>query len=265
MEYQIPRRIIQTGKHVDQPLRYRAMMTNVKLLNRDYEYLFFDNEQVNAFVNNEFPQHRQVFDSFPFPIQRYDFFRYLAVYRYGGFYLDLDVLLASGLSGLLELGCVFPFEGLTLSRFLRNHCKMDWEIGNYAFGAAAGHPFLAAVIENCVTAQRDPEWVKPMLQGAPIFFRSEFTVLNTTGPGLLSRTLAEHPQLGKTVTVLFPDDVCDSDNWNRVGDLGVHFMGGSWRTESSRTWRRLAQRLENHKMQRLLKESRKLGKTRHHG
>ena len=86
--------------------------------------------------------------------------------------------------------------------------KMDWEIGNYAFGAAAGHPFLEAVIENCVRAQRDPSWVKPMMRGLPHLFRSEYFVLNSTGPGLVSRTLAENPELAKTVTVPVPPTMC---------------------------------------------------------
>jgi hypothetical protein len=241
------------------------MMANLRLLNPDYEYLFFDEERVQVFIDHEFPQYRAVFNSFKFPIQRYDFFRYLAVYRYGGFYFDLDVMLASGLSGLLDAGCVFPFEGLTLSEHLRNHHKMDWEIGNYAFGAAAGHPFLAAVIENCVKAEKDPNWVKPMMRGYPPLLTSEYLILNTTGPGLISRTLAENVESAKTVTVLFPDDVCDLENWNRFGDLGVHFIEGSWRTRSSYLVRRVAQHWENFKLQGLLKESRKLGKTRQHG
>ena len=87
MNHRIPKRIIQTGKHVHQPLHNRAMMANIRLLNPDYEYLFFDDEGVRRFIEQESPQHREVFDSFRFPIQRYDFFRYLAVYRYGGFYL----------------------------------------------------------------------------------------------------------------------------------------------------------------------------------
>jgi len=262
MPQRIPKRIIQTGKHVEQPLHKRAMIASVRLLNPDYEYLFFDDEGVRRFIAQEFPQYREVFDSFRFPIQRYDFFRYLAVYRYGGFYFDLDVMLASGLSSLLEYDCVFPFEGLTLSHFLRAQHKMDWEIGNYAFGATPGHPFLDATIENCVRAQKEPAWVKPMMRGLPLLFRNEFLVLNTTGPGLLSRTLAENPELAKSVAVLFPDDVCDLGNSNRFGDLGVHFMEGSWRTQSSRLRRRLAQRWELWKMKGLLKQSLKLGKTR---
>ena len=260
----IPKRIIQTGKHLDQPLRNRALISNLRRLHPDYEYWFFDDRQVQDFIQQEYPQYRTVFDSFQWPIQRYDFFRYLAVYRYGGFYFDLDVLLASGISGLLESDCVFPFEGLTLSLFLRNHHKMDWEIGNYAFGAAQGHPFLARIIQNCVRAQTDPSWVKPMMRGFPLLLRAEFLVLNTTGPGLISRTLAENPDLAQEVTILFPDDVCDLRNWNRFGDLGVHLMDGSWRVQGSFLLRRLAGYWEFRNLQRVLKKSRKLGKSRGH-
>src|SRR5579859_1812209 len=70
MQYRIPKRIIQTGKSLQQPLHNRAMMANAKLLNPDYEYLFFDDEGVRRFIEREFPQHREVFDSFRFPIQR---------------------------------------------------------------------------------------------------------------------------------------------------------------------------------------------------
>jgi hypothetical protein len=262
VQHHIPKRIIQTGKNAQQPLRTRAMVCNLRLLNPDYEYLFFDNYQVGRFIDSEFPQYRKVFDSFQFSIQRYDFFRYLAVYRHGGFYFDLDVMLASGLSSLLECSCVFPFEGLTLSRFLRDNRNIDWEIGNYAFGAAPGHLFLEAVIENCVRAQREPGWVKPMLRGFPLLFRSESLILNTTGPGLLSRTFVENPELAKTVTVLFPDDVCDPANWNRFGDLGIHFMEGSWRMRGGRAHRRLAQHWENWKLRGLLKQSLRMGRTR---
>jgi hypothetical protein len=262
MTHRIPKRIIQTGKQIDQPLLNRAAISNLRLLHPDFEYMFFDDRQVEGFIQQEFPQYRRVFDSFQWPIQRYDFFRYLAIYRYGGFYFDLDVLLASRISELLEYSCVFPFEGLTLSSFLRNRYKMDWEIGNYAFGSVAGHPFLGAIIENCVRAQKDPSWVDPMMRGFPLLFRSEFLVLNTTGPGLISRTLAEDPDRAATVTVLFPDDVCDLRNWNRFGDLGVHLMNGSWRVEAGRLRRRVVQYWELWTLRRLLKESRKLGKMR---
>jgi len=231
-------------------------------LNPDFEYRFFDDEQVSAFIQSEFPEYHEVFESLPFPIQKYDFFRYLAVFRLGGFYFDTDVFFATGLHELLVHRCVFPFEELTLSQYLRQQYKMDWEIGNYGFGAVAGHPFLDAVIQNCIRAQQDPRWVEPMMQGIPRLFRAEFHVLNTTGPGLVSRTIAENPHLTKEMTILFPEDVCDERTWHQFGNFGVHAQEGSWRSGGSYLRRRLANLWEVWARRRGLEESRLRGKIR---
>ena len=124
---------------------------------------------------------------------KYDFFRYLAIYHHGGFYFDLDIFLTRGVGDLCAHGCVLPFEELSMHSFLHESFGMDWEVGNYAFGAAPGHPFMAAVIENCVRAQREPGWPSAMWQSVPRLLREDFYVLDTTGPGLVSRTLAEYP------------------------------------------------------------------------
>jgi hypothetical protein len=262
MQATIPKRIIQTARSRELPLRAKAAVSGLRALNPDFEYLFFDDAQVVAFIDREFPQYRSIFDSFRFAIQKYDFFRYLAVFRLGGFYFDTDVFFAAGLSELLTHSCVFPFEELTLSRYLRREHQMDWEIGNYAFGAAEGHPFLDVVIQNCVRAQREAGWVKPMMSGIPGLFHSEFYVLNTTGPGLLSRTLAQHPDAAQQVTVLFPEDVCDARTWHQFGHFGIHAMEGSWRTKGNYFRRRLANLWEARARNRGLVESRIAGKAR---
>jgi Mannosyltransferase OCH1 and related enzymes len=262
MLYTIPARLIQTGKSRNLPLFARAATASLKCLNPDFEYRFFDDDQVRAFIQSEFPEYREVFESFPFPIQKCDFFRYLAVFRLGGFYFDTDVFFATGLHELLAHRCVFAFEELTLSRYLRRRYQMDWELGNYGFGAVAGHPFLDAVIQNCIRAQQDPRWVKPMMQGIPRLFRAEFHVLNTTGPGLVSRTIAENPDLTKDMTILFPDDVRDERTWHQFGNFGVHAQEGSWRSGGSYLRRRLANLWEVWARRRLLHESLALGRSR---
>ena len=258
----IPKRIIQTNKSLDLSLLEKAAVANIRLLNPDFEYLFFDDRQVEEFIDKEFPEYRRVFDSFPIPIQRYDFFRYLAVYRFGGFYLDMDVFLASNLSELLDYDCVFPFEALTINTFLRDEHNMDWEVGNYAFGSVAGHPFLRAIIENCVRAQKDRDWVDSMGRSIPGIFREEYYVLYTTGPLLVSRTLAEFPDATKQVKVLFPEDVCDSTYWNRFGHFGVHLRGGTWRKRKGILRRRLQIYWELLILKRMMRESRRIGKKR---
>ncbi|HET6408184.1 MAG TPA: hypothetical protein VFG14_09910, partial [Chthoniobacteraceae bacterium] len=121
-------------------------------------------------------------------------------------------------------------------------------------------PFLGAVIENCVRAQRDPDWIKPMMQGVPPIFRSELDVLYTTGPGLLTRTLAENP--GIDVTVLFPPDVRDEQAWHQFGHYGVHLMDGSWRDRGSYLHRRLRCWWESWLLRRLLPKSHQRGPRR---
>ena len=258
----IPARIIQTGPSRDLPLLRRAVVANIRLLNPEFEYCFFDDDDVERFVDAEFPEYRRMFDTFRFRIQKYDFFRYLAVYRFGGFYLDLDLLLGAGLAPLTGHQCVFSFEDLHISGFLRRRYGMDWTIANYAFGARAGQPFLRKVIHNCVRAHEDPAWVEPALHGIPRLLRDDFVVLCTTGPLLLSRTLAENPELAADMTILFPDDVRCRETWHKFGHIGVHLMEGSWRKRDTLGRRRLRLMWEWWMFRKCLRESGRLGAVR---
>jgi hypothetical protein len=113
---------------------------------------------------------------------------------------------------------------------------MDWAIGNYAFGASAGHPFIHSIIKNCVRAQKDSDWVHLMMRSIPRMFRKQFYVYCTTGPGLVSRTLAEYPDSANPVKVLFPENVCDKNNWNLFGKYGVHLRIGTWKAKPFNIW-----------------------------
>ena len=65
----IPERIIQTGPSRDLPLLHRAVVANIRLLNPEFEYRFFDDDDVVRFFDTEFPEYRRLFNSFKFRIQ----------------------------------------------------------------------------------------------------------------------------------------------------------------------------------------------------
>lgn len=257
----IPRLIIQTGPQ-NLSLLLQSAVVNVKLLHPEFDYRFFDDAMIASFLAEHFPRYEAEYRSFRFRIQKYDFFRYLAVYQFGGFYLDLDVFLARDLTPLLTSPCVFAFEELAESQYFWRQFRMDWQIGNYAFGAEPGHPFLAAIIENCLRAKRQPDWVRPMMQGIPPSLADSYYVLNTTGPGMVSRTLAENPQLADSINILFPEDVCDRESWHQFGAYGVHNMCGSWRSRSNYFSRCLTRLWGHWNLRRMLAEGRSRGKTR---
>jgi len=226
----IPKKIIHIWGQGEAKLSLlsKAALVNMKLLNPDFEFLFFDNKSIEAFINDHFPRYSEIINSFRFPVQRYDFFRYLAIYQLGGFYFDLDVFLVSALHSLLKYDCVFSFEELTINRYLRQSCGLDWEIGNYAFGASPKHPFILALIENCVRALKDLNWVKPMMKGIPFIFQKDFYAFYTSGPGLVTRTLAERNDIADRITILFPEDACDINYWSCFGNIGIHLHKGTW-------------------------------------
>ena len=212
----IPKIIIQTWKQQDLPPGFQHSSSQVRALHRGWTYLFFDDQQLVRFVQTQFPDLWDVFENFPYNIQRIDFFRLLAVYHYGGFYLDMDMELTQSLDTLRNRSCVFPFE-LASGENIQGD-----QLGQYAFGASPRHPFVGAIIEN-IRVQR--------------FNTSGMTldkfVLFTTGPVLVTQTLKDHPELADTVQVLRPDPVLypNTSAWYRFGDYGRHKMASTWHKE----------------------------------
>ena len=267
MHDKIPARIIhvycpEAGGSEELSLLHQAALANARALHPNFEHVLFGSAEMEEFVREEFPEFEAAMHSFPRHIQRFDFFRYLAVYRLGGFYFDLDVLLARSICPLLNHTCVFSFEELTVSEFLRRSYGMDWEVANYGFGAAPQNPFIGALIENCVRLLSEPSWSHQMMQGVPRAIREVFAVPFTTGPGMVSRTLAENPNLAKNLTILFPEDVCNERTWHQFGNFGVHLQQGAWRSSHGYVRRRLANVWESWMRRRLHRESRALGKSR---
>ena len=216
----IPRRLIQTGKSSELKPTARAAVANLTLLHPDWDYLFFDDAAVSRFVTSEFPQYEPIFNGFRHPIQKFDFFRYLAVFRLGGFYFDLDVFLSESVS----IRCAttiasFPSRELTLNRFLRRRHAMDSGRSVTVLLAPRQATAFSKQSSRVRSSQRDATWRAQMVNGIAGGLRSEFYVFNTTGPGLLCRTLAENREAAQEVKVLFPADVCDSETWHQLGAM----------------------------------------------
>jgi len=258
----IPKRLFQTSKTAKLSPIERAAQRNLQLLHPEWEYQFYDDDKIIDFVRKNFPDLFSVFVGFPRAIQRVDLFRYLVVYKFGGFYFDLDVFFSEPIDEVTPYSAVFPFEELTISRYLRDEMGIDWEIGNYGFGASANHPFLGAIIDNCVKAQTVSGWSDKMLHEVPSLWRKDYEVLYTTGPGLVTRTLAENAKFDSTVHVLFPDDVCSERNQHQFGRFGVHQMAASWRVKGGLFKRKLALMWESRRRATQLVSSRRLGGTR---
>jgi len=155
----IPKIIIQTWKSNIIPLKYKNDIYSVKKYNQDYKYLFFNDNDIEDFLKIHYKDtYYQSFKKLPVIIQKIDYFRYIAVYHYGGFYFDLDMKANFPLDELLNYKCVFPIdqnikENKCNKPRYTNFCNknMKFLLGQYAFGAKQKDPFIKLLIDTIHT------------------------------------------------------------------------------------------------------------------
>jgi mannosyltransferase OCH1-like enzyme len=153
-EDKISKIIIQTWKTNNIPINYKSDVKSIQKLNSEYKYLFFSDEDIETFLQENYPEYYETYKKFPIKIQRFDFFRYIAVYHYGGFYFDLDMTGLANLDDLLDYDCVFPIDefiskemcNIRRYRFYCDH-NINFLLGQYAFAAKKNNVFIKKLID----------------------------------------------------------------------------------------------------------------------
>lgn len=221
-EQRIPKIIIQTWKTNTVPQRYMELIETVKQHNPDYEYYFFTDDNIETFLKLHYPEYLATYLSLPIKIQKIDFFRYIAVYHYGGFYLDLDMKVHHNFDTLLSQSAIFPVDEYidkkhhcNVARY-KSFCDRDQKflLGQYAFAAHTKHPFLKQLIDkihgNIHKYIRDVD------------FNSHDYIYTTTGPDFVTNVFYNFGGK-KDITII--------DNGKRqcFGSYATHQFFGTWK------------------------------------
>jgi mannosyltransferase OCH1-like enzyme len=151
----IPKIIVQTWKTKNIPKKYVNDIASLKKVNPEFQFLFFNDDDIEYFLKTNYPEYYKSYLKLPVKIQKIDYFRYIAIYHYGGFYFDLDMTGIMPLDDLLDYECVFPVDqnikkaGCGKKR-LKNFCEknMAFLLGQYAFGAKPENDFIKKLIDN---------------------------------------------------------------------------------------------------------------------
>ena len=152
-------------------------------------------------------------------IQKLDFWRYLAIFRLGGLYLDLDMdLTVDRISDEDFSGwgaCAFPLEYEQNTDNILQNRGCQYLIGNYAFYAEPQNLFLQELIMHIATDKygflRNPEGLDKNQQ-----------VYYSSGP--VAVTLA-YLDTNTDVNIIAPR----SFRPGCFGDFAVHMMAGAWK------------------------------------
>ena len=225
----IPKIIIQTYKSEDSLSNNdKTFIKNIKKLNPHYTYMYFDDKDIEIFIKDKFPEYINKFHSFKYTIQKIDFFRYLAIYYYGGFYFDADIELYKNLDDLTKYKCIFPIEFdlntivYFLSRFRIPDIKkysgiqtLTEQLGQYAFAAEKKSPFIKKIIDNIMIQ---------LIPNGDIPDTKEEEVCCTTGPRMVTLTYVNYDKKNE-ITIIKPTKY---ENM-MFGDYGKHHHEGSWK------------------------------------
>jgi mannosyltransferase OCH1-like enzyme len=208
--------VLQTWKTTELIHQHYDLVMKMRSHNPDVNNLFFVDENIEQFILMFYPQYFDTFKRFKYNIQRIDFFRYLAVYHYGGLYLDLDMDIEKSFDDLDRTKCIFPVETKDVE-------KGTILVGNYAFYAPPRHPFLHHIINSIANPIVTETEIAAAQQGHgdP---KEHVYVYFTTGPELVTK--AYHSYKGNDVVLLEPSG---EYNANRFGDYGMHWCFGTWK------------------------------------
>jgi len=80
------------------PSRWNKSAKSWITRNTEFVYCHWNDSELEAFVADEYPWLLSTYVSYPYVIQRCDVARYLLLYRYGGTYVDLDIISITPLS-----------------------------------------------------------------------------------------------------------------------------------------------------------------------
>lgn len=99
----IPKQIFQTFKTKKLPLLTRLHIWNMKRKNPEYLYFFYDDDDIEQFLSEEFPpQYINCYHRLTIGAAKADFFRYAILYKKGGIYLDVDSAITKPLRKLIQ-------------------------------------------------------------------------------------------------------------------------------------------------------------------
>lgn len=188
----IPKVVYQTWYTRDFPPVIQEKRDTMMKMNPDYTFVLYTDEEIDTFVNENFPG--EIADSYNqlnIIVAKADFWRYLILYKYGGIYLDIDSSIERPLSEL-----IVEDDQAILSAEQNDFIFVQW-----ALFFQKEHPILKRTIDFVV------ENIQKNL------FPND--ICKMTGPVVYTKgILYTHYELF--------EEIVDNRSWNRSTNLTYH-------------------------------------------
>ncbi|NDV64199.1 glycosyltransferase family 32 protein [Bacteroides sp. 224] len=173
----IPLIIHQIWSGVEEPLpQYFEILSKTwKHDYPDWKYEFWDNERMNKFIIENYPEYWERYNKFQYNIQRWDAIRYLILNQMGGMYVDFDYESIQPLDPLLlDKTCCFSQEPIS---HYRNTGVKSFTFNNALILSTPNHFFMKKIITEVFSEKNISKRCENKAQ----------TVFETTGPFVINK------------------------------------------------------------------------------
>ena len=206
----IPKIIHQTWKTKTVPEKWKESVDSCKQLHADFQHIIWTDKDMEKFVKEEYPDFYKTYKSYTYHIQRCDAFRYLVLYKYGGIYLDMDIMCNKKLNTLLNYDLV-----------IAPSISVNGIYTNSFFMSIPRHPFLKYCIEQLVE-----------YKNAYQYFGKHLHVMNSTGPLFMTNRLDDYGKIKNFYILSYKEFAGDCNICNehvcKGGIYFTHIKGNSW-------------------------------------
>jgi mannosyltransferase OCH1-like enzyme len=175
----IEKNIFQSWNTRDLPKPVQDKIDKFKAMNPDYKYQLYTDEEIDKFVNENYPgEIAEAYNKLNIIVAKVDFWRYLVLYKYGGVYLDIDSNIVKPLNQLIkdEDEAIITSENsrhVNMDRRTTYVCYVQW-----ALIFKKDHPILKRTVDmivNNIKTNRHPENIHAMT-GPTVFSEAVMTI-----------------------------------------------------------------------------------------
>lgn len=173
--------------------------------NPDYKYFYWNKNIIEIFLKKYYPHYFLIYNSLNHMIQKIDLSKYIIIYHYGGFFVDIDVYAIKSLNT-----AHFLKKGLYVSKtpqlnyleknIIKKFCDFKTDnhfINNGIIISDKNHPFFIDLI-------KDIQFNLKQNKEDDILFNRK--IFNTTGPAVFTNSVIKYIKKNKVNNITILDN-----------------------------------------------------------
>lgn len=167
----------------------------------EYTHMHWYDDELDKFIESDFPWFLEVFNSYDKNIKRIDMVRPFFLYKYGGIYADMDYVVFKNFYDLMPPNKVsIPESPYKHNEFIQNALLIS----------PKEHNFWLLIIDECYNHRNDH-------------------VFDATGPQLYTKTYYKYKDLINVLPIdLYNPDINDKDAFEAKNIYTKHLLSSVW-------------------------------------